>query len=74
MCAEKTSRVRFYLFLVGVVLTLSGAYGVVPLVSSLNVEEAIGKLIAKQFTNVILYMTYSNMVSCFNNGSHHRAQ
>ncbi|CAK8679203.1 unnamed protein product [Clavelina lepadiformis] len=44
MCAEKTSRVRFYLFLVGVVLTLSGAYGVVPMVSSLNVEEAIGSL------------------------------
>ncbi|CAK8679204.1 unnamed protein product [Clavelina lepadiformis] len=44
MCTEKTSRVRFYLFLVGVVLTLSGAYGVVPMVSSLNVEEAIGSL------------------------------
>ena len=53
MCPEKTSRVRFYLFLVGVVLTLSGAYGVVPMVSSLNVEEAIGKLIARLFTNVI---------------------
>ncbi|CAK8679200.1 unnamed protein product [Clavelina lepadiformis] len=44
MCAEKTSRVRLYLFLGGVFLTLSGVFGVVPLVSSLNVEEAIGSL------------------------------
>ena len=53
MCAEKTSRVRLYLFLGGVSLTLSGVFGVVPLVSSLNVEEAIGKLIARLFANVI---------------------